>query len=137
MPVSMDPSYSRHRDRINLGLWRSLYKGGGTICLFFFQTSSFGIAHFLMGNGTLGSRVATRSELRLYGSAEPGKKKAQFHLKIAHYSVNDASLSTHLQLFDSPIVWKRKGPHCTYLYAALMIALDFLDDRLEKRLKDG
>ena len=23
------PSYSRHRDRINLGLWRSLYKGGG------------------------------------------------------------------------------------------------------------
>ena len=23
------PSYSRRRDRINLGLWRSLYKGGG------------------------------------------------------------------------------------------------------------
>ena len=23
------PSYSRHRDRINLGHWRSLYKGGG------------------------------------------------------------------------------------------------------------
>ena len=25
------PSYSRRRDRINLGLWRSLYKGGGYI----------------------------------------------------------------------------------------------------------
>ena len=24
------PSYRRRRDRINLGLWRSLYKGGGT-----------------------------------------------------------------------------------------------------------
>ena len=24
------PSYSRRRDRINLGHWRSLYKGGGT-----------------------------------------------------------------------------------------------------------
>ena len=23
------PSYTRRRDRINLGLWRSLYKGGG------------------------------------------------------------------------------------------------------------
>ena len=23
------PSYSRRRDRINLGLWRSLYNGGG------------------------------------------------------------------------------------------------------------
>ena len=23
------PSYSRRRDRINLGLWRSLYRGGG------------------------------------------------------------------------------------------------------------
>ena len=27
------PSYSRRRDRINLGLWRSLYKGGGTGCI--------------------------------------------------------------------------------------------------------
>ena len=25
------PSYSRRRDRINLGLWRSLYKGGGGV----------------------------------------------------------------------------------------------------------
>ena len=25
------PSYSRCRDRINLVLWRSLYKGGGTM----------------------------------------------------------------------------------------------------------
>ena len=25
------PSYSRRRDRINLGLWRSLYKGGGVV----------------------------------------------------------------------------------------------------------
>ena len=25
------PSYSRRRDRINLGLWRSLYKGGGSL----------------------------------------------------------------------------------------------------------
>ena len=32
------PSYSRRRDRINLGLWRSLYKGGrGTP--FFFHTN--------------------------------------------------------------------------------------------------
>ena len=23
------PSYSRRRDRFNLGLWRSLYRGGG------------------------------------------------------------------------------------------------------------
>ena len=28
------PSYSRHTDRINLGLWRSLYKGGGGTHLF-------------------------------------------------------------------------------------------------------
>ena len=27
------PSYSRRRDRINLGLWCSLYKGGGGILL--------------------------------------------------------------------------------------------------------
>ena len=26
------PSYSRRRDRINLGLWRGLYKGGGGVC---------------------------------------------------------------------------------------------------------
>ena len=26
------PSYSRCRDRINLALWRSLYKGGGYRC---------------------------------------------------------------------------------------------------------
>ena len=25
------PSYSRRGDRINLGLWRSLYKGGGLV----------------------------------------------------------------------------------------------------------
>ena len=25
------PSYGRRRDRINLGLWRSLYKGGGRV----------------------------------------------------------------------------------------------------------
>ena len=25
------PSYSRRRDRINLGFWRSLYKGGGGV----------------------------------------------------------------------------------------------------------
>ena len=29
------PSYSRHGDRINLVLWRSLYKGGGDIHHFF------------------------------------------------------------------------------------------------------
>ena len=33
------PSYSRRRDRINLGVWRSLYKGGGVFgvleCFFF------------------------------------------------------------------------------------------------------
>ena len=29
--VRLWPSYSRRRDRINLGLWRSLYKGGGVI----------------------------------------------------------------------------------------------------------
>ena len=29
----MCPSYRRRRDRVNLGLWRSLYKGQGGTCM--------------------------------------------------------------------------------------------------------
>ena len=36
------PSHIRHRDRINLGLWRSLYKGGG-VCLLKVLRISWGI----------------------------------------------------------------------------------------------
>ena len=34
------PSYSRRRDRINLGLWRSFYKGGGVPLSFRFRQTA-------------------------------------------------------------------------------------------------
>ena len=33
------PSYSRRRDRINLGLWRSLYNGGGRVYAYAYQVT--------------------------------------------------------------------------------------------------
>ena len=57
------------------------------------------------------SRLATRTELGPYGSlylVEP----ARFHLKMDHtagcHGVRDASLTTHLQSFDGPIIVKEE-----------------------------
>ena len=47
------PSYSRVWDRINLGLWRSLYKGGGGVTFFPYHTKFEVVVHVFVSDKCL------------------------------------------------------------------------------------